>query len=247
MPDGGFRPSRRVGRFATTRWSLVVAAGRKTDAGSVEALATVCEMYWFPVYAFIRRQGCGPDEGADLTQEFFARVIEKDYLNDADPARGRFRSFLCASVRHFLSNERDRARTLKRGGHHPTVSLDVETADGMYQLEPRDDLTPEKMFDRRWALVLLERVLANVRDNQVSAGKGELFDRLKGFLTGDSAGMPYAGIATSLGMTEGAVKVAVHRLRRQFRDALIQEIADTVADPADIDGEIQYLLRAVTE
>ena len=247
MPEGGSRAPRGGGRFATTRWSLVAAAGRKTDARSVEALASVCEMYWFPVYAFIRRQGNGPEEGADLTQEFFARVIEKDYIGDADPARGRFRSFLCASIRHFLSNERDRARTLKRGGQHPTISLDVETADGMYRLEPRDDLTPDKLFDRRWALVLLERVLASVRDNQVSAGKGELFDRLKGFLTGDSAGMPYAGVATSLGMTEGAVKVAVHRLRRQFRDALMQEIADTVADPNDVEGEIQYLLKAVSE
>jgi RNA polymerase sigma factor (sigma-70 family) len=246
MPEGDFLAPRRGGRFATTRWSLVVAAGRKTDARSAEALASVCETYWFPVYAFIRRQGYQADEGADLTQEFFARVLEKDYLTDADPERGRFRGFLCASIRHFLSNERDRARTLKRGGHQPTISLDVETADGMYRLEPRDDLTPDKLFDRRWALVLLERVLAHLRDDLVSAGKGELFDSLKGFLTGDSAGVSYASVATRLGMTEGAVKVAVHRLRRQFRDTLMQEIADTVADPADIDAEIQYLLKAVS-
>jgi RNA polymerase sigma factor (sigma-70 family) len=246
MADGGF-PAPRAGRFATTRWSLVLAAGHKTDAGSAEALARLCEMYWYPVYAFIRRQGYRPEEGADLTQEFFARVLEKNYFHDADPARGRFRAFLCASIRHFLSNERDRARTLKRGGSEPPISLDVEAAEGTYRVEPRDDLTPEKLFDRRWALILLERVLVHVRDAHVSAGKGEVFDHLKGFLTGDSTGVPYADIAKALGMNEGAVKVAVHRLRRHFRETLIQEIAETVSDPADIDGEIEYLLNAVSD
>jgi RNA polymerase sigma-70 factor (ECF subfamily) len=245
MPEGGF-PAPRAGRFATTRWSLVLAAGQKTDARSAEALGNLCEMYWYPVYAFIRRQGYRPEEVADLTQEFFARVLEKNYFHDADPARGRFRAFLCASIRHFLSNERDRARTLKRGGNQLPISLDVETAEGTYRIEPRDDLTPEKLFDRRWALILLERVLARLRDNHVSAGKGEMFDRLKGFLTGDSTGVPYAEVAKALGMTEGAVKVAVHRLRRQFRDTLMQEIAETVSDPADIDAEIEYLLKAVS-
>jgi RNA polymerase sigma factor (sigma-70 family) len=245
MPDSGF-PAPRAGRFATTRWSLVLAAGRKTSARSAEALTSLCEMYWYPVYAFIRRQGCGADESADLTQEFFVRVLEKNYFHDADPARGRFRAFLCASIRHFLSNERDRARTLKRGGKQPPISLDVETAEGKYQLEPRDEMTPEKLFDRRWALILLERVLARLRDEHVSAGKGELFDRLKGFLTGDSTGVPYADVAKAVGMTEGAVKVAVHRLRRRFRELLIQEIAETVSDPADIDAEIEYLLKAVS-
>jgi RNA polymerase sigma-70 factor (ECF subfamily) len=245
MPDGGF-PAPRAGRFATTRWSLVLAAGQKANARSAEALASLCEMYWYPVYAFIRRQGYRAEEGADLTQEFFARVLEKNYFHDADPARGRFRAFLCASIRHFLSNERDRARTLKRGGHQPPISLEVETAAGTYRLEPRDDLTPEKLFDRRWALILIERVLARLRDNHVSAGKGEMFDRLKGFLTGDSTGVLYADVAKALGMTEGAVKVAVHRLRRHFRDTLVQEIAETVSDPADIDAEIEYLLKAVS-
>jgi len=246
MPDGGFLAP-RARRFATTRWSLVLAAGQATNVRSAEALASLCEMYWYPVYAFIRRQGCRAEDCADLTQAFFARVLEKNYFHDADPARGRFRAFLCASIRHFLSNERDRARTLKRGGTQPPISLDVETAEGTYRLEPRDDLTPEKLFDRRWALILLERVLARLRHNHVSAGKGEMFDRLKGFLTGDSTGVLYADVAKALGMTEGAVKVAVHRLRRHFRDTLIQEIAETVSDPADIDAEIEYLLKAVSE
>ena len=245
MADGGF-PAPRAGRFATTRWSLVLAAGQQTNARSAEALARLCEMYWYPVYAFIRRQGYRADEGADLTQEFFTRVLEKHYFHDADPARGRFRAFLGASIRHFLSNERDRAQALKRGGHQPPISLDVETADGTYRLDPRDDLTPEKLFDRRWALILLERVLARLRDEHLSAEKGELFDHLKGFLTGDSAGIPYGDVAKALGMTDGAVKVAVHRLRRQFRDTLMHEIAETVSDPAEIDAEIEYLLKAVS-
>ena len=245
MRDSGF-PARRAGGFATTRWSLVLAAGQQTNARSGEALASLCEMYWYPVYAFIRRQGCRAEDGADLTQAFFARVLEKNYFHDADPARGRFRAFLCASIRHFLSNERDRERTLKRGGKQPPISLDVETAEGRYHIEPRDDLTPEKLFDRQWALMLLERVLGRLREQHVSAGKAELFDHLKGFLTGDSLTVPYADVAKALGMTEGAVKVAVHRLRRQFRDTLVQEIAETVSDPADIDAEIEYLLKAVS-
>ena len=245
MADDNF-PVWRAGRFATTRWSLVLAAGKRTDTRSAEALSGLCEMYWHPVYAFIRRQGYGADEGADLTQEFFARVLEKNYFHDVDPARGRFRAFLCASIRHFLSNERDRARTLKRGGNQPPISFDVETAEGWYQLEPRDDLTPEKLFDRRWALTLLDRVLARLRDEHLSTGKAELFDHLKGFLNGESAEVPYADVAKALEMTDGAVKVAVHRLRRRFRDTLIQELAETVSDPAEIDAEIEYLLKAVS-
>lgn len=245
MRDEGF-PARGGGRFATTRWSLVLTAGQQGNARSAEALASLCEMYWYPVYAFIRRQGYRSEESADLAQEFFARVLEKHYFQSADPARGRFRAFLCASVRHFLSNERDRARALKRGGTQPPISLEVETAEGRYQLEPRDDLTPEKLFDRRWALVLLERVLLRLGDEYKSAGKAELFEQLKGFLTGDSVAVPYADVAKTLETSEGAVKVAVHRLRRRFRDTLTDEISETVSDPADINGEIEYLLKAVS-
>jgi RNA polymerase sigma-70 factor (ECF subfamily) len=239
-------PPRRAGRFATTRWSLVIAAGHQSSAQSSAALATLCETYWYPVYAFVRRQGYVADDAADLTQEFFARVLEKNYFRDADPARGRFRAFLCAAVRHFLSNERDRARTLKRGGPVPPISLDAEHAEGRYLLEPRDDLTPEKLFDRRWALMLLERALGRLRDEHAAAGKSALFDQLKGFLTGDRADVPYATVAGALNMSEGAVRVAVHRLRRQFRDALVEDIAETVANEKDVDAEIEYLLKAVS-
>ena len=245
MPDGTF-PAPRSGRFATTRWSLVLAAGGQTDGPSADALGSLCELYWYPIYAFIRRQGYGASESADLAQEFFLRVLEKNYFHALDPARGRFRGFLCASVRHFLSNERDRARTLKRGGTRPPISLDVETAEGRYQLEPPDNLTPEKLFDRRWALILLDRALTRVGRDYADANKGALFEQLKGFLTGDSSGLPYAEVAQAINMTEGAVKVAVHRLRRHFRDVLVEQIADTVSDPADIDAEIAYLLNAVS-
>jgi RNA polymerase sigma-70 factor (ECF subfamily) len=245
MPDSGSRPP-RAGPFMTTRWSLVLAAGQATNARSAEALASLCEMYWYPVYAFIRRQGYRAEEGTELAQEFFARVLEKNYLHDVDPTRGRFRAFLCASIRHFLSNERDRARTLKRGGLRPPISLDVEVAEGRYQLEPRDDLTPERLFDRRWALAVIERALLRLREEQASAGKLEAFDRLTGYLTGDDAAQPYAAVAKALGTTEGAVKVAVHRLRRRFRDALVEEIAETVSSPAEINAEIEYLLKAVS-
>ena len=242
MPEAVARG--RARRFATTRWSLVLAAGRTTNVRSAEALASLCATYWHPAYSFIRREGYGADESADLTQAFFTRVLEKGYFQDADPARGSFRAFLCTAIRHFLSNERDRVRALKRGGEHRVVSLDADVAEDSYQVEGRDDLTPEKLFDRQWALTLLDRVLQRVSDEHASSGRAALFTQLKGFLTGDGAG-PYADIATSLRMSEGAVKVAVHRLRRQFRDALIEEISETVSEPADIDAEIQYLLKAV--
>lgn len=235
----------RGGRFATTRWSLVLAAGQGSNEQSREALNNLCETYWYPVYAFVRRQVNDADAALDLTQAFFARVLEKNYFGDADPARGRFRSFLLTSARHFLSNERDRARTLKRGGATPIVSLDIETAEGAYQLEGKD-LTPEKLFEARWAAVLLDRALTRVRDGYASSGKSNVFERLKGFLTGDSEDVRYADMGRSLEMTETAVKVAVHRLRRRFRDALVEEIAHTVADPGDIDAEIHHLLQAVS-
>ena len=233
-------------RFVTTRWSLVLAAGRSQDAASERALATLCELYWYPVYVFIRRHGHSADDAADLTQEFFTGMLEGSGLRQVTPEGGRFRSFVIACVRHFLSNEQDRARALKRGGGRPTLSLEVETAEGRYVLEPRDELTPDKIFDRRWALTLLDRALTRLRDEYAATGKRRVFGALKGFLTGDSAGVPYAAVAATLGTTEGAAKVAVHRFRRRFRDLLIEDVAATVEDPRDVDDEIRHLLEAVS-
>lgn len=242
MPDA----PRPRGRFATTRWSLVFAAGDPGDEQSEEALAKLCELYWHPVYAAMRRHGFGTDEAGDLTQDFFARVLEKHYFRDADPARGRFRAFLSGAIKNFVSNERDRSRTVKRGGRHVIVPLEIETAEGWYTVEARDDLTPEKVFDRQWALVVLDRVLNRLRDKHLAEGRGAQFDQLRVFLNGRGEGASYAEVARALGTTEGAVKVAVHRLRRQFREVLVAEIADTVTSQSDIDGEIRHLMAAVS-
>ncbi len=239
------KPAAR-GRFMTTRWSLIVAAGGPSGERSTDALATLCEAYWYPAYAFIRRQGNDADAARDLTQEFFTRVLEKHYFRDADPARGRFRAFLLTSIRHFLSNERDRGQALKRGGRMLKLSLDVDTAEGAYQLEGRDDLTPEKLFDARWASVLLDRALARVRQEYIAAGKHQVFEHLHGFLTGDSDDVPYAESARTLGISEGAVKVAVHRMRERYRALLRAEIAETVAGPEEIEDELRALLAALS-
>jgi RNA polymerase sigma factor (sigma-70 family) len=236
----------RVRRFATTRWSRVLAAGQAQTAASHDALASLCEIYWYPLYAFVRRWGHDPDRAEDLTQEFFARLLEKHYLRDADPARGRFRSFLLASLKHFLSNERDRESAVKRGGRVSIVPLEVETAEGMYQREPPDADTPEKVFERRWALTLLGRTLSRLREEFEASGRGAMFGRLEGYLTGETETVPYADLARDVGMTEGAVKVAVHRLRRRFGVLLRDEIAETVSDPAQVDEEIRELFRVLT-
>jgi DNA-directed RNA polymerase specialized sigma24 family protein len=181
-----------------------------------------------------------------LTQEFFAQVLEKAFFTAANPERGRFRSFLSTSVRHFLSNERDRARAVKRGGGQTPLSIEWEAAEQRFQIEPSHELTPERLFDYRWALVLLDRVLSRLREEHAAHGKVDLFDQLKGFLNGDSEGVAYRDAAASLGMTEGALKVAVHRLRRRFRDTLLEEIAETVSSQDEVEAELQHLRRSIS-
>jgi RNA polymerase sigma-70 factor (ECF subfamily) len=232
-------------QFATTRWSVVLAAGESGTPGSREALARLCETYWYPLYAFARRWGHTADEAQELTQEFFARLLEKHYLGDVRPERGRFRSFLLASLKHFLLNERDRVLAQKRGGGQPPIPLEIETAEGRYRLEPIETTTPETIFERRWALTLLDRVVRRLGDEYADSDRTRLFAALKGFLTGQGDTPKYAEVASALGMTDGAVKVAVHRLRRRFGELLRDEIADTVADPADVDDEIRYLFKVL--
>ena len=232
--------------FPTTRWALVVAAARDATESGRPALAELCERYWPPLYAYARRDGRTVEEAQDLTQAFFAKFLEKDYVRDADPKRGRFRSFLLSSFKHFMSNERDRERAQKRGGGANTLSLEFESAETCYRLEPADTLTPDTLFERRWAIELIDRVIAQLANERARAGGGNEFERLKEFLVGEREEGKYADMANALGTTEGALRVTVHRLRRRFRDLLRAEIAATVTDDSEIDSEIRHLINAVT-
>jgi len=231
--------------FATTRWSLVLDAGAEMTPRGRAALGTLCELYWYPLYAYLRRRGQTAEDAQDLTQGFFARLLEKQALNVVDPSRGRFRSFLLASLDHYVSNQRDRDQAQKRGGSTPPISLDIAMAEDLYTREPADPWTPEKIFDRNWALALLGRVLARLREELHAEGKGEFVDALQGYLSTDEAPASYEELAKKLNMTEGALRVAVHRLRRRYRAVLYDEIAQTVATPEEIDLELEYLIDAI--
>lgn len=231
--------------FHTTHWSIVLGARVGTAEGR-DSLARLCEAYWPPVYAYVRGQGETIEDARDLTQEFFAVFIEKHYVSAADPARGRFRSFLLASVRHFLCNEWDRQHRKKRGGSAPHVSIDMTTEDGQPQHERSTAITPELVFEQRWAATLLQRALSRLREEQSHGGRGEIFEALLPLLC-EQREESYAQIGHRLNATAGALRVAVHRLRRRFRTLLLEEIADTVADARDIEGELQYLLRVVQQ
>ena len=238
------RPA-QADRFMTTQWTMVLAAGQRESPRSGEALATLCGAYWYPLYAFVRRQGYTPEEAQDLTQEFFARLLEKNYVGEADCKRGKFRSFLLTSVKHFLSNERDRARAKKRGGGKSVLPLDFQSAERQYRLEPTDNVTPQRLFERRWAVTLLDRVLTRLEGEYTDSGKAAVFHRLKDCLTREKGASPYGQIAEELDMTEGAVKVAVHRLRKRYRSLLEDEISQTVAREVDLEEEMQQLFSAV--
>ncbi|HUT35820.1 MAG TPA: sigma-70 family RNA polymerase sigma factor [Planctomycetota bacterium] len=231
--------------FATTHWSLVLAAAQQDSPASREALATLCEAYWYPLYAYARRRGRSADDAQDLTQSFFAALLEKHFLATADRERGRFRSFLLTAFQRFLSKEHDRAMAQKRGGLRRTLSLDAESGERRYLLEPSHDWTPERVYERRWALTLLERVMARLRQHYADAAKPQLFDGLKVFLAGEGGAPAHRDVAAELGMSEGAVKVAVHRLRRRYRELLRAEVAQTIADPSDVDDELGVLLAAL--
>jgi RNA polymerase sigma factor (sigma-70 family) len=229
--------------FTTTRWTLVAAAGSST-AESRQALAELCEAYWYPLYAFVRRKGYQPAEAQDVTQSFFAEILEKERLQLADPNRGRFRSFLQASLQHFLANIARDARAMKRGGKCKILSLDFTQGEEKYAREPSHDLTPERIFERRWATALLDKTVEKLRAEFTTNQKQRLFEKLVPHLGGDS-GLSYVEIASELEMTEGAVKVAAHRLRKRCREILRAEIAQTVESPDLVDGELQTLFRAV--
>jgi len=232
-------------RFKTTHWSVVLSAGQRGTPESDRALATLCELYWYPLYAFVRRLGHSAQDARDLTQEFFARLLEKNYLQAADRERGKFRSFLLTAFQRFLSRERERAGARKRGGGRKMISLDIETGEDRYRLEPSHTWTPERIYERRWALTLLDRVLGRLRGEWEKSGKLELFDRFRIYLTGAGEGVPHAKQAEELGMTGVAVKVAIHRLRRRYGELLREEIVQTVAHPGELEEELDHLLDAL--
>jgi RNA polymerase sigma factor (sigma-70 family) len=232
----------RGDRFATTHWSMVVSAGGSRSPEASRSLAILCENYWFPLYAFVRRAGHSAEDAQDLTQEFFVRLLDKHFLAAADSKKGRFRTFLITAVKRFLANEYDRVHAKKRGGGQRIVPL--EGLEDRYRQEPADTLTPERIFEQQWALTLLDQVLARLQAEMTADGKAALFEALKGHLTGGQT-IGYATTAAGLGMTEGAVRVAAHRLRRRYRELLREEIAQTVTSPDEIEEEIRYLFACL--
>lgn len=233
-------------QFVSTRWTIVLTAGRSDTTQARAALEKLCQTYWYPLYAYVRRQGHLPEDAQDLTQAFFAKLIAKHYLGDVDRTKGKFRSFLLAALKHFLANEWDKFRAQKRGGSHTVIALDAQTAESRYHLEPVDAMSADKIYERRWALTLLDEVLKRLREEYVADGKAALFDQLKETLTGERGSIPYAEIGQRLGMGEGAVKVAVHRLRQHYREQLRTEIAETVASPGEVEEELRHLFSVLS-
>ncbi len=235
-PPGGNRV------FATTQWSLVVAAAKNDSvSGSKEALEQLCENYWYPLYAYVRRRGFSPDESSDLTQAFFAQFLEKNSIEHADPERGKFRTFLLTSLKNFISNQWRSEQALKRGGHLKKISLEISRGEEKYALEPVDETTAEKLFDRRWAMTLLSAAFDKLQSEYAQNGKQELFDQIKPYLVGNNDNVPYRQVAESAGITENAVKVSVHRLRKRCGLLLREEIAQTVNSEDEVDEELREM------
>ena len=240
-------PGKPCAAFATTRWSMVVRAGGASGPAARRALAELCQIYWYPLYAHVRRCGRPVHDAQDLTQEFFAHLLARQTLGRADPTRGRFRSFMLTALNHFLADERDRARAAKRGGGSEVLPLDMAAAGERYDADATGTAAPDLAFDRRWALALLDTVLRQLGEEYLTAGRAELFAALRPTLTGLGETQPYAELAARLGLTEGALRVAVHRLRRRYRSLLRAEIAQTVESPAETDAELRHLFRALAQ
>lgn len=231
--------------FATTHWSLVLAAGQRAQPDADRALATLCQSYWFPLYAYVRRRTVDVHEAQDLVQGFFTRLLEKDLLAVVQPQRGRFRAFLLTALKHYQQNEWAKGRAQKRQAGRAALALDFASGETRYCREPSHDLTAERLYERQWALTLLDRVLGLLRAEYQAARKENQFDRLKAFLGADRSEASYAAVAGDLGLTEGAAKVAAHRLRKRYRELLRAELAQAVADPAEVDDEIRHLFTAL--
>ena len=234
-----------AGHFATTRWSVVLAAGSPSSSHHEQALGTLCEAYWFPLYAYLRRRGHDTYQAEDYTQAFFARMLEKQYLRDVDPAPGRFRSFLLVALKRFIADQRDRTQALQRGGGRKLLSLDVNRAESRYTLEPVSELSPDRIFEKSWALTVLEQAMVRMEAEFAKSGRQELFDRLSVYLAGKTDAIAYRDVAVELDMNEDAVKSAVYRMRKQYREILRHEIAQTVASSDQVDEEIRDLFAAL--
>lgn len=230
--------------FATTHWTVVLAAGKRSTPEAQAALEQLCQTYWFPLYAYVRRRGYAKADAEDLTQAFFTKLLEKNYLARLESERGKFRAWLLASLKHFLANEWDKAQAQKRGGGDTHLSLDRQTADTKFQVAAQSEPSPDKAFDREWALALLARVIERLQQECAAEGKGKLFEQLKVFLMAGKSESAQAEVAKSLGMEEGAVRVAVHRLRKRYRQLLRDEIANTLSDAAMVDEEMRALFGA---
>jgi RNA polymerase sigma factor (sigma-70 family) len=231
--------------FATTRWSEVLAAGKGDSGQGHEALARLCETYWYPLYAFVRRRGLSPEDAQDSTQEFFSRLLAGNWVSDADRAKGRFRTFLLTALNRFLANEWDRARAQKRGGGAPSVPLDTKAAETRYRADAKQGVAPDHLYDRQWALTLLDRALSRVEAEHQRLGKASEFAVLSPALTAERGDIPYATLAAQLDLSETAARMAVHRLRKRFRQVFREEIAQTVAEPDEVEAEIRHLVAAL--
>jgi RNA polymerase sigma-70 factor (ECF subfamily) len=231
--------------FHTTHWTVVLAAQDGDGTAASQALAELCAAYWYPLYAFIRRQGSSPHEAEDLTQEFFRRFLERRALETVRPDAGKFRSFLLACLKNVLANERLRAQTQRRGGGHQILPLDADDAETRYSLEPADNRTPEAIFERRWAFTVLERAMSALRREYSTGEKRALFDALQGFLPNGQEGLSRAEVAAQRGVSVGAIDVAVHRLRQRFGALLREQVARTVSSEAEVEEEIRYLISVL--
>jgi len=247
IPDEQTEPA-KAKLFSTTHWSVVLAAGQDPTSNAQAAVERLCCTYWYPLYAYIRRLGYDVEDAEDLTQAFFARLLDKNYLAQVDRQKGRFRSFLLACLRHFLADRMDSTRAVKRGGRCTFIPLETQSAEDRYRLEPIDEMNAEKIFERRWALTLLEFAEARLRQEYVAAVKSRLYERLKIFRTGaePTSALTYAELGSHLNMTESAVRCAAARLRRRFRELVREEVAQTVTHSSEIDEEIRYLIAVIS-
>jgi RNA polymerase sigma-70 factor (ECF subfamily) len=235
----------RPAAFATTHWSVVLMAREGQSSASAKALETLCRAYWYPLYAYIRRLGHSPHDAQDITQSFFGYLLAKGLLAKAAPQAGHFRSFLLGSLNNFMANERRRQQSAKRGGGQSPIPLDAQTAEGRYELEPVDPANPQVLFEQAWAVAVIDQSIASLQAEYATAGKAMIFERLCGFLQGERGPLTYAEIGVELDMKEGAVKVAVHRLRQRYREHLRAAVANTVAEPMEVDAELQHLLQVL--